>query len=484
MEKSVGLSLSHFPPIPALLLDSMNGEGEFLVMPARNAVAARRFQMRDQGFDQSHIGTVKFEQLLRALKYGQPTFGWNGIDVGKIRHFYSMFAPAIASEPTPALIDRLYRDVAGGLLAVFYFERHPTLTISRYGRRTLTGDADGPVITWTAEHKIVAMLKAVPEHLVGAAKEQFKAFLTPENLAIMAATMAVLGGIQAIPGADAVVDTLMVGLAWYQFGWAGVVACKELIEAFIMAIRAKSRTDIKAAATLAATAVLALGVTVLLYKIVARTRQGEPNTGDAAEADTVPLGSRQDVLQRYADNNRGLSYPRTEDQFKPVSQYDPENPTADQLMAREQLKAQGWDGDKIDQVLKSGSNFDTDEMAPGDPVWKIGNAGLDPASGQPSAYLLNQSSYDSLVQQGYVSQDGTVLDRIGVKQTLALPCYNMAQTIVKGTINQDTTALISKINPANELFTLDQGAGNEMTGQLFMSGGGTQATIDPNAITW
>ena len=290
LEKTLGLSLSHFPPIPALLLDSMNGEGEFLVMPARNAVAARRFQIRDQGFDQSHIGTVKFEQLLRALKYGQPTFGWNGIDVGKIRYFYSMLAPAIASEPTPALIDRLYRDVAGGLLAVFYFERHPTLTISRYGRRTLTGEADGPVITWTAEHKIVAMLKAVPEHLVGAAREQFEAFLTPENLAIMAATMAVLGGIQAIPGADAVVDTLMVGLAWYQFGWAGVVACKELIEAFIMAIRAKSRTDIKAAATLAATAVLALGVTVLLYKIVARTRDGEPNTGDAAD---VPPPKRE-----------------------------------------------------------------------------------------------------------------------------------------------------------------------------------------------
>ncbi len=186
---------------------------------------------------------------------------------------------------------------------MFYFERHPTLTISRYGRRTLPGEADGPVITWTAEHKIVAMLKAVPEHLVGAAREQFEAFLTPENLAIMAATMAVLGGIQAIPGADAVVDTLMVGLAWYQFGWAGVVACKELIEAFIMAIRAKSRTDIKTAAKLAAIAVLALGVTVLLYKIIARTRESRLPKPAPNEEPDAPTSLRKEKTN--ATNNSG-----------------------------------------------------------------------------------------------------------------------------------------------------------------------------------
>ncbi|GAA5264102.1 hypothetical protein ACOSOMT5_P0522 [Acidiphilium sp. MT5] len=360
MEKTVGLSLSHFPPMPALLLDSMNGEGEFLVMPARNAVAARRFQIRDQGFDQSHIGTVKFEQLLRALKYGQPTFGWNGIDIGKIRHFYSMLAPAIASEPTPALIDRLYSDVVGGLLAVFYFERHPTLTMSRYGRARLTGEADGPVITWTAEHKIVAMLKAVPEHLVGAAREQFEAFLTPENLAIMAATMAVLGGIQAIPGADAVVDTLMVGLAWYQFGWAGVVACKELIEAFIMAIRAKSRTDIKTAAKLAATAVLALGVTVLLYKIIARTRQGEGNTGGATKSEGEP----QPISR--SNGETGLSGRRGNQLENP--KYQPSRNTPATINGREfsghaldQMQNRGIPPSAVENAIKPGNLFNVNE---------------------------------------------------------------------------------------------------------------------------
>jgi hypothetical protein len=59
--------------------------------------------------------------------------------------------------------------------------------------------------------------------------------------------------------ADAVVDAILTGLAWAMYGWAGLVATRDLVKAVSDAARAKSQPDIDQAAQEAASALVVLG---------------------------------------------------------------------------------------------------------------------------------------------------------------------------------------------------------------------------------
>ena len=347
--------------------------------------------------------------------------------------------------------------------------------------------------SWSTGQKIVAMFKAVPPFLPGAAKAQFEAFISPENLAIMAGFLAFVVAAQAIPGADAVVDAALVAVAWASTGWAGVVAAAHLTEAVIAAGNAKNESDITAAARLAAEALITLGVTAFLAKLLLKAKRTsiapEPRPNPEPPPRPPALGSTDDVMQRYARGNDGITYPRRADQFTPDSVYDPKNPTADQRMAFKQLGSQldssgnaAWNDDKIKQVLDSGSDFTTKSYAPGDNLFKIGNANLDPAT--PSPYLLDQNGMNTLIDKGYVSQDMQVLDPAGVKQGLALPCYNAAQSVFQGQVTQPATGVVSRISPAHELFSVDNGVGGVTEGQVLMTGGGSQVSLPPSAVSF
>ncbi len=477
---------SPFPPYPYFELRAR--DAVYLLVPRSVSTAGiKRFAMfgDGNGMPQDFIGKLRFEHLLDDLKNGYSMFGSGTVEIGTIRNFYMSWRHVASMEQTPALIDRLKRDIEQGSLVVFRFQSSPHWAIMRQTPGEPVPAASGPVSTWDGRQKVIAMFKAIPSFLQGAAKAEFEAFLTPENLAIMAAFLGGIAVMQAVPGADAAVDALIAGIAWWQFGWAGVVAGKDFVDAVIKAGRATSNDEIMLAAKLAAAALVSLGLTLLLKKITENVHEVRPAKDEPPEVPQPkpPSGSTDDMMHRYQSGNRGVSYPRVDDQFTPESSYDPANLTADQKRAINNLRAQGWNSDKIDQVLNSGSNFNIKPLNPGDPVFKIGNTGLDPAA-SPSPYLLDGDSYNSLVDQGYIGNDGTILDRAGIKQSLALPCYNLAETIVSGAIKTPTTAVVSDINPASELFTLIDGTGTPLSGQLLMNGGGSQAAIDPSAINW
>ena len=200
-------------------------------------------------------------------------------------------------------------------------------------------------------------------------------------------------------------------------------------------------------------------------------------------------GSTDDMMQRYNRGNDGVTFPRRDDQFTPDSVYDPNSPTLDQKIAKANLRGQldssgnpAWNDDKIGQVLDSGSNFGTKNYAVGDNVYKIGNASLDPNT--PSPYILDQNGMNQLVDNGYVDNSLNVTNPAGVKQYLALPCYNMAQNVFQGQVTAPTTGVTSQINSATELFNLDDGTGAVTEGKLLMTGGGSQVSFPPSALSF
>ncbi len=114
----------------------------------------------------------------------------------------------------------------------------------------------------------------MPGYLPDAVRGEVVAFLSPENLRNMIVFFVAIAAVQAVPGGDAVADAALLALAWYYYGWAGVVAAYQLIDAVITVARAKSEADLQGAAKEFATALVALGTVFLLKKIGERVKEG------------------------------------------------------------------------------------------------------------------------------------------------------------------------------------------------------------------
>lgn len=260
-----------FPPYPHLELRGLHDE--YLILPhSIETQELHRFMMihHDRAWKTDPIGEYRLDHLLDDLKNGHSSFGGGTGGIEAIRRFYTSWHHVGVMETDRVLVDRIKYDIRHGYLVVYRFERNPHWGMIRKTSLEPVSDPSGPVATWTGEQKVVALFRDIPECLAGAAKAEFEAFLTPTNLAVMAAFLGGIAVIQAIPGADAVVDTMIAGLAWWQFGWAGVIAAKDFVEAVIKAGRATNRQEIMLAAKLAAAALVSLGLTLLLRKIVER----------------------------------------------------------------------------------------------------------------------------------------------------------------------------------------------------------------------
>ncbi|HEX7391271.1 MAG TPA: hypothetical protein VF286_14270, partial [Acidiphilium sp.] len=202
------------------------------------------------------------------------------------------------AERDPQLVARLRRDIESGALAVFRFREDVHVSYIRRGDQSVlrpTPPVAGPVIGLSGGQKITAMFRAIPDDLEGAAKAEFEAFLTPENLGVMAAFLVGIGALQAVPGADATVDAMIACLAWWQFGWAGLVAGKEFIEAVIKADQATTQPEIMLAAKLAAAALVSLGVTLLLRKITQRVHERQLGATAKEEAASNQFSSKNEA---------------------------------------------------------------------------------------------------------------------------------------------------------------------------------------------
>ena len=99
-----------------------------------------------------------------------------------------------------------------------------------------------------------------------------------------------------------------------------------------------------------------------------------------------------------------------------------------------------------------------------------------------SPYWMDEPSFQSIQDRHFDPKTNT-WNRAGVKNELALPCYNRADAIFKGSLTEDQPLVISKINPATE--TVHQIAPDGSTVRSFtraMTGGGTQIAPKLNGV--
>lgn len=99
-----------------------------------------------------------------------------------------------------------------------------------------------------------------------------------------------------------------------------------------------------------------------------------------------------------------------------------------------------------------------------------------------SAYWLDESGYHYQEVQKTFFKDG-VLNKDGVKNHLALPCFNRANSLHIVELTEKSTVVESTIGKASELIQYVDNSGYN-TGLLgkIMPGGGTQITADPKNL--
>ena len=155
---------------------------------------------------------------------------------------------------------------------------------------------------------------------------------------------------------------------------------------------------------------------------------------------------------------------------------DMENLSPADSDAADAMKRGGWNGKMQEQVLDSGGDFQVRPGQAGEPMYKFSSADRDEAGAPDSAYYTDQAGFDQLKSQHYDEASDT-WDGKGVKNSLALPCYNSADTPWRGQLGSDQSLVASKINPAVETVTLTNADGS--TASVFqraMQGGGGQVT--------
>ena len=199
--------------------------------------------------------------------------------------------------------------------------------------------------------------------------------------------------------------------------------------------------------------------------------------GPHEEPGYVPPENRHSGLHNQAA--LAPDFNTSAESFKTTRQVDMKNLSPEDDAAAEALDDQGWNKDKVKQVLKSGNNFTETPFNPGDKLYGFNTTGR-PRNLDNSAYLLDEASMDD-VKSKYFKQGHW--DKEGVKDYLALPCFNQASTIDVMTVTKPTTGIQSTIGKATERLRYD-GADGYTTGTMgkIMGGGGRQITLDTSAL--
>ncbi|WP_369985196.1 hypothetical protein [Thalassolituus sp.] len=166
--------------------------------------------------------------------------------------------------------------------------------------------------------------------------------------------------------------------------------------------------------------------------------------------------------------------------FKTTREVDMDNLSESEAAAYDAMKNQGWSDDKIAEVLSSGDNFRIKELKAGDKLYGFGTQGYSKDI-STSAYWMDEKGFSDMKSQ-YL-KDGE-WDRESVKNSMALPCFNRANSIDIAEVTETHMVVESDIGVAREIlqYSNDQGYSTGFTGKI-MPGGGTQIAPNPSMLT-
>ncbi len=165
--------------------------------------------------------------------------------------------------------------------------------------------------------------------------------------------------------------------------------------------------------------------------------------------------------------------------FNTIRKVDMANLSEADEIAKKALKKQGWEKEKIQELLESAHHFRIKELQKGDKLYGFNSKGRGKDI-KKSSYWLDEAGFNEVKNKFY--KQGR-WDKEGIKNHLALPCYNRADAIDRVELTESHLLVESTIGRATENI-LYQGADGYNTGLLgkIMRGGGTQVTDDPTKI--
>jgi hypothetical protein len=151
---------------------------------------------------------------------------------------------------------------------------------------------------------------------------------------------------------------------------------------------------------------------------------------------------------------------------------DPEALSPSDESAWKVLKKQGYSDGKRKEILNSGENFRLRLFKEGEPMYAFDSADFS-GKAADSPYWMDRETFESMQLQ---FKNGELWNRQGVKDHLALPCFNKADGIVQGQVTETHVGVESTVGKATENVTYQAKDGTVVPRAKSMPGGGKQVT--------
>ena len=155
--------------------------------------------------------------------------------------------------------------------------------------------APANIADWSVTRRLDALLEDSLPLLGQDLRAHLHALMTGESLIRLTEGLALMAGLQAIPGVGEAADAVFLGIAYWRAGWDGLRAVALLARAIIKAVKAQHEADIAGAAPDAAHGLSLLGSAfldaVILRMAKRSTSGGGSASGAGAESETAEAGA-------------------------------------------------------------------------------------------------------------------------------------------------------------------------------------------------
>lgn len=368
-----------------------------------------------------------------------------------------------------------------------------TNTIAGIFPRPVPVTTTGMIPVWQRplQDRFTEVMRRTAPKLTGSLRREFEALLSPASLTIIGTTLG-LWAAGHIFGVSEVVDmVLLIGGVAY-LGTSVFTAAHELHDFLEITSGAADEKDLDTAASHLANAIAIIGVTAftLLLAKIARSKGGggdgvvgRDEAGSAvANSSPLPKSARLEPLKERPTTGE-LSSPESKEKsfFKGTGKSVNPNRlsrTPSEQTAWDIMNRQGRNPRQIRQVLESGAEFKQRQFQQGEKLFGFVSKAK-PGKSLNSPYWTDKSTFQRLEQKYFKNGKW---DSAGVKNELALPCVNSADSVVETTVIKSHIGVESKILPAKDkVYTLkpDGSVSQELREMI---GGETQVTPSPDAI--
>jgi len=362
------------------------------------------------------------------------------------------------------------------------------------------------------------VLKRTPRYFKKAAKKQLDAlkalwkFLTKPVVLIAIGVLLVAWLASHYFGVGFVIDAALLYITYALIGWTAFTFLSSMIKWLYSVYKADSLDDLEACAEKFADILATLSLEVLLIMSgfalakIAKKAQGAAKGAKQAIDDAMDArrarkkaaagGTQARVNSKSSEAFKDSSkHPgkhndpdlRVEykdydwDNFETTRKIDMDNLSESDKIVRDKLRQQGRSPSEIEEVLSSstGKSPKINDVKKGDKFYGFQDKNA-PLKDGNNKYWLDEAGFKDVESKYF--KDGA-WDKQGVKNYLALPCSNSANTLTTGTATRADQALQTNIGKAVEIlpYRNSQNALEEVL--LELPGGGKQITPPKGLIT-